>query len=111
MAALLLQAAGWGAAALEAGPRRDPSLAAGLMDLGNMGFLLVPMPAAALVAATSLAARGAALLPVWLVRSGLPLAVLIAVGGLVGFFPQVLFVLLALWLVAVSVALLRHPSG
>lgn len=41
---LLLQAAGWGAAALEAGPSRDASVAAGLMDLGNMGFLLRSLP-------------------------------------------------------------------
>lgn len=54
---LLLQAAGWGAAALEAGSSRDASVAAGLMDLGNMGFLLVPFPAALLIVATSLAVR------------------------------------------------------
>jgi len=107
---LLLQAAGWGAAALEAGPSRDPSLAAGLMDLGNMGFLLFPMPAAALVAATSLAARPGTLLPTWLGRGGLPLAVVLAAAGLIGFYPQALFVLFALWLVAVAVMLMRRAA-
>lgn len=107
---LLLQAAGWGAAALEAGPRRDPSVAAGLMDLGNMGFLLVPMPAAVLIAATTLAARPGILLPVWLARAGLPLAGVLVAGGLVGFAPQLLFLLLALWLAAVAVALMRTTA-
>jgi len=107
---VLLQAAGWGAAALEAGPSRDPSLAAGLMDLGNKGFLLFPMPAAALIVATSVAARPGILLPAWLSRAGLPLAAVLGVGGLVGFSPQVLFVLFSLWLVAVAVVLMRRAD-
>jgi len=108
---VLLQAAGWGAAALEAGPSRDPSLAAGLMDLGNKGFLLFPMPAAALIVATSVAARPGILLPAWLSRAGLPLAAVLGVGGLVGFSPQVLFVLFSLWLVAVAVVLMRRAAA
>ncbi len=40
------------------------------MDLGNMGFILVPVPAALLVLATSLAARPGVLLPRWLARPG-----------------------------------------
>jgi hypothetical protein len=107
---LLLQAAGWGAAALEAGPRRDPSVAASLMDLGNMGFLLVPLPAALLVAATTLAARPGILLPAWLTRAGLPVAVALVGGGLVGFAPQLLFILLALWLAAVAAVLMRRAA-
>ncbi len=107
---LLLQAAGWGAAALEAGPGRDPSVAAGLMDLGNMGFLLVAFPAAVLVAATTLAARPGVLLPAWLTRAGLPIAAVLVVGGLIGFLPQLLFIVFALWLAAVAVVLLRRPA-
>lgn len=106
---LLLQAAGWGAAALEAGPRRDPSVTAGLMDLGNMGFLLLPMPSALLIAATTLAAPRGALLPAWLARAGMPLAAIVLAGGLVGLAPQLLFVVVALWLVAVAVVLFRRP--
>ncbi len=104
---LLLQAAGWGAAALEAGPNRDPSVATGMMDLGNVGFLLVPIPAALLIAATSLAAQPGTFLPRWLMAAGLPVAAVLIVSGVVGFFPQVMFALFGLWLVAVSVALMR----
>ena len=108
---LLLQAAGWGAAALEAGPSRDPSVAAGLMDLGNMGFLLVPFPAALLIVATSLAAKPGTLLPVWLARAGLPLALVMIVAGVVGLLPPVMFGLLALWLAAVAFCLMFRPVG
>lgn len=108
---LLLQAAGWGAAALEAGPNRDPSIAAGLMDLGNMGFLLVPFPAALLIIATSLAARPGTFLPAWLARAGLLLAPLMIVAGVVGFFPPLTFALLGLWLVAVAFSLMFRPVG
>lgn len=106
---LLLQAAGWGAAALEAGPSRDASVAAGLMDLGNMGFLLLPIPAALLIGSTSLAARRGALLPVWLARAGLPLSVAMVVCGVVGLLPQLQFALLGLWLAAVAFALMIRP--
>lgn len=99
---LLLQAAGWGAAALEAGPSRDPSVAAGLMDLGNMGFVLVPLPAALLIVATSLAATPGTLLPVWLARAGWVIAPVMTVGGVVGFLPPLMFVLFGLWLIAVA---------
>jgi len=105
---LLIQTAGWGAAALEAGPARDPSVAAGLMDLGNMGFFLIPFPAAALIAATSLAGRPGVLLPRWLARAGLPLAVVMVVAGVI--LPQaapVSFLLFGLWLVAVAFILMR----
>lgn len=71
---LLIQLVGWGAAALEAGPSREPAVAAGLMDLGNMGFVMVPIPAAVLVGATSLAARSGVLLPAWLAKAGLAAA-------------------------------------
>lgn len=109
---LLLQVAGWGAAALEAGPSRDASIAAGLMDLGNMGFLLVPMPAALLIGATSLAAPPGVLLPGWLARAGVVLAVVMAACGLIGLLPQLTFALLALWLVAVawSIMFRRGPT-
>jgi hypothetical protein len=107
---LLIQVAGWGAAALEAGPRRDPSIAVGMMDLGNTGFLLVPFPAAVLVAATSLAARRGAFLPAWLARAGLPVAALVLALGVLGFFPPLPFALFALWLAATAIALLRRPG-
>ncbi len=111
---LLIQAAGWGAAALEAGPDRDPSVTAGLMDLGNMGFFLVPFPAAALIAATSLAGRPEVLLPAWIRRAGLPLAAVLVVSGVLlpGAGP-VLFLLFGVWLVAVAFALVRRgvPTG
>ncbi|MFN2504148.1 MAG: hypothetical protein ABR540_07955 [Acidimicrobiales bacterium] len=107
---LLLQVAGWGAAALEAGPRRDPSVAAGLMDLGNMGFLLVPIPAAVLIVATSLAGSPGVLLPRWLARAGIPVAAIMLAGGIVGFAPQLLFALLGLWLAAVALTLMRQDG-
>lgn len=103
---LLLQAAGWGGAALEAGPSRDASIAASLMDLGNMGLLLVPMPAALLIGATSLAARPGVLLNEWLARAGVVLAIVMAACGLIMLLPQLMFALLALWLVAVALSLM-----
>jgi len=106
---LLVQAAGWGAAALEAGPSRDASVAAGLMDLGNMGFLLVPFPAALLILATSLAAKPGLLLPVWVARAGLVLAPIMLLGGVIGLLPQLMFAALGLWLVAVAFALMFRP--
>lgn len=106
---LLLQAAGWGAAALEAGPNRDADIAAGLMDLGNMGFLLVPIPAALLIGATSLAARRGGLLPTWLARVGLPLAAVMVVSGVVGLLPQLQFAFFGLWISAVALALMFRP--
>ena len=69
-------------------PRRNPSLTAGLMDLGNKGFLLLPMPAAVLVAGTTLASRPGDLLPGWLVRAGLPLAAVLLAGGSSGSPPR-----------------------
>lgn len=107
---LLLQIAGWGAAAMEAGPRRDLSVATGLMDLGNMGFVLLPMPAAVLIAATTLASRRSELLPTWLTWAGLPAAGVLVVGGLIGFLPQLLFAVFALWLMAVALILMRRGS-
>ncbi len=108
---LLIQAAGWGAAALQAGPHRDPSVTAGLMDLGNMGFFLVPFPAAALIAATSLASRPGVLLPAWLARTGLPMAIVMAVCGvLVLPAAPLIFLLLGLWLVAVAATLMRRST-
>lgn len=106
---VLLQAAGWGAAALEAGPSRDASVAAGLMDLGNMGFLLVPFPAALLIVATSMAAKSGVLLPVWLARTGLVVAPVMILGGVIGLLPQLMFAVLGLWLVAVSFSLMFRP--
>ena len=105
---LLIQIVGWGAAALEAGAAREPAVAAGLMDLGNMGFILVPIPAAVLVGATSLAARPGVLLPRWMATAGLVIAVILLVGGVIQFFPPLLFTLFGLWLVAVAFALLRR---
>jgi len=105
---LLLQAAAWGAAALEAGPHRDPSVAVALMDLGNMGFLLMAIPAGLLIGATSAASSGV-ILPRWLARAGLPLAAVLIAGGVLapGLAP-IYFALFGLWLVAVAIALIRE---
>lgn len=105
---LLLQAAGWGAAALHAGEHRDPWVAAALMDLGDMGFLLFPIPAGLLLAATSAAAAPGVLLARWLVRTGAVLAVVLIVGSVLatGLAPLYFF-LFGLWLVAVAVTLVR----
>lgn len=54
---LLIQIAAWGAAALQAGERRDPAVAATLFDLGSTGFLIFPLPASVVVMATTLANR------------------------------------------------------
>ncbi len=108
---LLIQLVGWGAAALEAGNSREPAVAAGLMDLGNMGFMLVPIPAAVLVGATSLAGRSGVLMPTWLARAGLAVAVVLLVGGVVLFLPPAMFALFGLWLVAVSFTLLRRARA
>jgi len=108
---LLIQAAAWGAASLQAGPHRDPSVAAGLMDLGSMGFFLVPFPAATLIAATSLAGGPGVLFPAWLTRAGLVVAAVMAVGGVL--LPQaapIMFILLGLWLVATAVTLMRRSA-
>lgn len=104
---LLVQAVGWGAAALHAGEHRDPWVSAALMDLGDMGFLLFPIPAGLLMAATSAAAPPGTLLPRWLVRTGTALGVVLIVGGVLaaGLAP-VYFVLFGLWLVAVATTML-----
>ena len=107
---LLLQAAAWGAAALQAGETRDPAVAAALFDLGNMAFILVPLPAAVLVAATSLARGAGTLLPGWLARTGLPLALLMVVAAWVGLAP-VSFIMFGLWLAVVAVLLTRRNKG
>jgi hypothetical protein len=107
---LLFQAAAWGAASLEAGPNRDPSVAVALMDLGNMGFLLVAIPAGLLIAATSAGAWSGVIFPRWLARAGVPLAAVLILGGVLapGLAP-IYFALFALWLVVVAIGLMR-PS-
>ena len=105
---LTIQTAGWGAAALQAGPGRDPAVAAALFDLGSTGFLIFPFPAALLVLARSLANRSGPLLPVWLGRAGLVVAALMVLLAPLGPF---MFVVFALWLIAVSIVLFRRKSG
>jgi len=109
---LLLQAAAWGAASLEAGPNRDPSVAAALMDLGNMGFLLVAMPAGLLIGATSAAAWSGVVLRRWLSRAGVPLAAVMIVGGVLapGLAP-IYFAFFGIWLVAVAITLMRDSRA
>ena len=106
---LLLQATAWGAAALQAGENRDPTVAAALFDLGNMAFILFPLPAAVLVAATSGAGAGK-LLPRWLARAGLPLALAMVVVTWFGLAP-LSFTLFGLWLAVVAVVLARRREG
>jgi hypothetical protein len=106
---LLMQATAWGAAALQAGENRDPTVAAALFDLGNMAFILFPLPAAVLVAATSLAGAGTPL-PPWLARAGLPLALVIVVVTWFGLAP-LSFTLFGLWLAVVAVVLTRYRKG
>ncbi|HVF14921.1 MAG TPA: hypothetical protein VM942_10000 [Acidimicrobiales bacterium] len=106
---VLLQVAAWGAAALQAGETRDPAVAAALFDLGNMAFILFPLPAAVLVAATSVAAGGGTLLPGWLARAGLPVALLMVVGAWFGQAP-VSFMLFGLWLALVALLLTRRKE-
>ena len=103
-----IQLAGWGGAALQAGPQRDPAVAAALFDLGSTGFLIFPFPAALLVLATSLANRRGPLLPVWLARSGLVVAVLMMLLAPLG---QFMFALFGLWLLAVSLVLFRRDHA
>ena len=104
---LLIQAAAWGAAALQAGDQRDPAVAAALFDLGSTGFLVSTFPAAVLVLATTLANRSGSLLPVWLARVGAPLSVVLVVGTFFGVAPF-LFALFALWLIAVAIGLMSR---
>jgi len=104
---LLLQVAAWGAAALQAGEHRDPSVATGLLDLGNMAFILFPLPAAVIVVGTTLAGRPGILLPRWLTRAGLPVAMLMIAGAWFGLAP-VGFVLFGLWLTLVAIDMLRR---
>lgn len=104
---LLIVATAWGAAALQAGEARDPAVATALLDLGNMAFLLFPLPAAVLVVGTTLAGGPGTLLPRWLARSGLPLAVVMISGAWFG-LPPASFLLFGLWLTLVAVALMRH---
>jgi len=106
---LFIQLAGWGAAALQAGDQRAPDVAASLFDLGNTGFLLFPLPAAGLVLATSLANRSGALIPVWLSRAGLVVAAVLVLGALP--FGPFMFALFGLWMIAVSVVLLRAKTA
>jgi hypothetical protein len=106
---LLLQATSWGAAALQAGETRDPAVAAALFDLGNMAFILFPLPAAVMVAATSLAGAGT-LLPRWAARTGPPLALVMVVTTWFGLAP-LSFTLFGLWLAVVAVILTRRWRG
>lgn len=106
---LLMQATAWGAAALQVGENRDPTVAAALFDLGNMAFLLFPLPAAVLVAATSWAGAGK-LLPCWLARAGLPVAATLVVVTWVGLAP-LSFTLFGLWLAAVALVPTRCREG
>lgn len=106
---LLLQATTWGAAALQVGENRDPTVAAALFDLGNMAFILFPLPAAVLVAATSVTGSGTPL-PRWLARAGLPLALAMVGATWFGLAP-LSFTLFGLWLAVVAVLLIRHPKG
>ncbi len=103
---LLIQLAGWGAAALQVGDQRDPAVAAALFDLGSTGFLIFPLPASVLVVAATLANRSGRLLPVWLARLGLPVAAVMVLGA----FPlgQFMFALFGLWLLAVAIVLIRQ---
>ncbi len=103
---LLILVTAWGAAALKAGPRRDPAVAAGLFDLGNVAFLLFPLPASLLVLATTLAGRLGGLLPTWLDRLGWPFAVVMVLAIPFG-LSQLSFVLFSLWLALVALVLLR----
>ena len=103
---LLLQATAWGAAALQAGENRDPTVAAALFDLGNMAFILFPLPAAVLVAATSLAGAGT-LLPRLATRVGMPLALVMVVTTWFGLAP-LSFTLFGLWLALVAVVMIRR---
>lgn len=105
---LMLQATAWGAAALQVGENRDPTVAAALFDLGNMAFILFPLPAAVLVAATSLAGPGTPL-PRWLARAGLPLALAMVVVTWFGLAP-LSFTLFGLWLAVVAVLLTRRRA-
>ena len=80
-------------------------LARGLSILGDWLLLMfAPFAAAALVASTSLAALRSGVLRPWLAWGGLGIAALLLAGVL--FFPLFVFLL---WVVAVSVALLRAP--
>lgn len=106
---ILLVATAWGAAALQAGEHRDPAVAAALLDLGNMAFLLFPLPAVILVVGTTLAGRPGILLPRWLVRAGWPLAVVMVAGTWFG-LAQVSFFLFGLWMALVAVVLMRDKS-
>lgn len=103
---LLMQATAWGAAALQAGENRDPMVAAALFDLGNMAFILFPLPAAVMVAATCLAGGGT-LLPRWAARAGLPLALVMVVTTWFGVAP-LSFTLFGLWLAVVAVVMIRR---
>jgi len=107
---LLIQAAAWGAAALQAGDQRDPAVAAALFDLGSTGFLVSPFPAAVLVIATTLANRSGPLLPAWLARVGLPVAAVMVLGSFLG-LAQFMFALFALWLVAAAIVLFRGSGS
>jgi len=107
---LLILTTAWGAAALQAGEHRDPAVAAALLDLGNMAFLLFPLPAVLLVVATTVAGRPGTLLPGWLARAGLPTALVMLAGTWFG-LPQVSFVVFGLWLGLVAVVLIvRSPA-
>ena len=105
---IVLQATAWGAAALQAGETRDPTVAAALFDLGNMAFILFPLPAAVMVAATCLAGAET-LLPRWAARAGLPLALVMVVATWFGLAP-LSFALFGLWLAIVAVVLTRRRS-
>jgi hypothetical protein len=97
-------------AGIEIGESSVPSNADVPRTIEQVGFgalLVFGMAAGGLLIATASVAGGrAALLPRWLVVTGYVVAVIVMVGG-VFFIPMVLLVL---WVLTVSIVLLRQPS-
>jgi len=99
------------AASIEIGEGSVPRSADIPRTIESIGFgaiLVFGMAAAGLMIATAtVAGKRAGLLPGWLAITGYVVAVLVLLGG-VFFIP---LVLLVLWVLAVSILLLRQPSG
>lgn len=89
----------------------DAEVAAGLYATASGFFVLFGIFAGLFALAASLAARRTAALPGWLGWAGIGIGLVGIATGAQGETAQLAFPLFALWLVAVSVALLRRPAG
>jgi hypothetical protein len=86
----------------------DPAAAKTLFSIGWEYYGVLGPPMGAMAGATAIAGLRHRILPAWLCLPGLALAAFAAFGAFYGAFPVFL---ISLWLVPLSVVLVRRPRG